>query len=243
MLHIAVCDDISEHLQHSQNMIQDILASKEINCEIYPFHTSEDLLQSIRDKKIRPEIAVLDIELNGESGINLAKKMNQYLPTCQIIFLTNYIDYASDVYEAEHVWFVTKKKADRYLEPALDKAIAVLTESSTHIQGIIVRNQGKSIVVPLNTILYISRVGRKAQIKCMHQEYYDSRRPVDLIPRQLESTFLQCHQGYWVNINMIEELDHNEFVLKGGVRTPISRNFRDSARQRFFEIYHYPGAE
>ena len=38
-------------------------------------------------------------------------------------------------------------------------------------------------------------------------------------------------------ISKIRELDGHEFVLTDGTRIPISRGFRDKAREAFFETF------
>ena len=34
--------------------------------------------------------------------------MKQYAPFCQIIFLSSYLSYATEVYETEHIYFILK---------------------------------------------------------------------------------------------------------------------------------------
>jgi len=176
--------------------------------------------------------------MDGENGIQLAKKLNEKVPDCRIIFLTSYIDYAPEVYETQHVWFVVKNRADEFFEQAVHKALASIAEDSTAAPDIMIRENGRQILVPVRDILYIGKVGRKAQVHCADRDYYDTRRPAQLIPESLSGRFLRCHQGYWVNFQMINELDHEEFVLQGGDRIPISRTYRDAARKAFFEQYH-----
>ena len=236
MLNIALCDDNPVHLEDVRIRMQEIMADKETS-EICSFSSAEEVLSQVEDGWI-PQIAVLDIELDGENGILLAKKLNEIVPDCRIIFMTSYIDYAPEVYETSHIWFVIKTRADEYFEPAVNKALASLTEEAPAVPGILIRENGRKILVPLEEILYIGKVGRKAHVHCDHRDYYDTRRPVQLIPEYLTDCFIQCHQGYWVNFRMISELDHDEFVLKEGTRIPISRTFRDAARKAFFERYH-----
>ncbi len=237
MINVALCDDNPLHLNDIKEKVQHILGRTEPDFELSTFTSAEDLLDSI-ENGAKPQIAVLDIELEGENGISLAKKLNKRLPECRIIFLTNYPKYASEVYETRHTWFVIKKQADLYLESAITKALNSVADDDPAVLGILVRENGKTVLVPLKEILYIGKVGRKAHVHCIDRDYYDSRNPSHLIPDTLADHFLRCHQGYWVNFRMIEELDHEELVLSGGLRIPISRTFRDSVRQTFFSRYH-----
>lgn len=237
MLKITVCDDNPVHLKIAETMVKSSLDSAGEAYAVQPFTEPGMLISEIEGNGYAPDIAVLDIEIGEEDGIVLAKRLNSLIPQCRIIFLTSYLNYAQDVYEAEHIWFVVKKDAEKYFDTAMKKALRSLQERESAVPGIIVREKGSSIFVPLDQILYISKVDRKAQVRCLNRDYYDTRRPAVLIPDALMTSFIRCHQGYWVNAAKIEELDHETFILTGGMQVPISRTFREEARRCFFDRY------
>lgn len=235
MLKIAVCDDDPVHLERAEALVNRSLEQENIRYSVQPFSSASLLLSEIEKNGYCADIAVLDIEMKGEDGITLAKKLNQILPLCRIIFLTGYLDYAMDVYAAEHVWFVVKSTAEKYFPGAMKKALQSLNGQENSQSVIVIRQKGSSIAVPLEEILYISKVLRKSCVFTVNGEYYDTRRPALLIPEHLLSRFIRCHQGYWVNVRMIRELDHDEFVLTDGSRIPLSRGFKEEARKSFFD--------
>ncbi|MBR4444808.1 MAG: response regulator transcription factor [Solobacterium sp.] len=239
MLTIVLCDDIELHLKKAEQLVSEIMEKQDIPYEIRLFHDAETMLSHVEFNEVSPDIAILDIEMDGENGISLAKKLNQAVPKCPVIFLTSYVDYASTAYEAEHIWFVVKNRTEEYLEPALKKALAVYRNSQNRTIGILVRDNRKATVIPLEKILYISKVGRKAQIRCTDGEYFDTRSPSAMIPEELSAYFMRCHQGYWVNFKMIRELDKDELVFPGDIRVPISRRYREEVRRKFFDSYHF----
>lgn len=236
-LNIAICDDNSTHLKLAEDLVTSYLDQDHKSYLIQLFSSAEELLSEINKDHYCPDIAVLDIELGGEDGISLAKRMNQLVPMCRIIFLTGYIDYAPDAYEADHIWFVVKKTSDRYFPSAMKKALQSLDGSQGTVSNIIIRENGKTIAVPVSQIIYISKVSRKSLILCKDREYYDTRRPALLIPKELTDQFIHCHQGYWINISMIRELDHDMLVLEDGARIPVSRTHKDEVRKRFFDHF------
>ena len=233
---IALCDDDPRHLELSYKMTAEALAQHGVSFETERFASAEELLQEINEHDYQPNIAILDIEMTGEDGISLAKDLNKIVPACRIIFLTNYIDYAPDVYETEHIWFVVKNRAQEHFASAIEKALNSFKEEN---KTIMIRENGSLKAIDLNQILYITKVRRKSQIHCVDRDYSDTRRPALLIPEELSDEFIRCHQGYWVSIQMIKELDHDEFVLTNNERIPISRSFKEDARKRFFRRYHF----
>ena len=183
------------------------------------------------------DIAILTVESDDMRAIALAKSINYLHPTCQIIFLFSDVSVSAEVYEAEHVWAIQKNNVTQYLERSISKCLKNLSECKTRKPGLFIRENGKTVLIPISEILYISKVGRKSIIKGLFQDHFDARNPAQLIPPLFTDCFLRCHQGYWVNLNMISELDHEEFVLQDGSRVPIGRVFRMDARKRFLQQF------
>ena len=64
---------------------------------IYPFQYANDLLEFA--KKTPCDIAFLDIEMNGESGIEVAKKLKEKQKEIGIIFVTGHSNYALEAFQ------------------------------------------------------------------------------------------------------------------------------------------------
>ena len=52
----------------------------------------------------------MDIELPDMTGIEVAKEINYLVPYCYIVYVTNHVDYFTDVYSTEHQYYVLKKE-------------------------------------------------------------------------------------------------------------------------------------
>ena len=232
MLKIAVCDDNPLHLKRTADLVQNELSSWELEIEL--FSVADHFMKLIEEDNYKPDIAILDVQLGGESGIERAKRLNSLVPECKIIFLTGFADFAPASYEARHVWFVLKSSAEKFLGPALHRALE-LSEHESSVVGIAVRTGRRSFFLPLGDILYIERYARKTRIICKTADYLVSASPASVIGKRSAPYFIRCHQGYWVNLRQIKALERDEFVLSDGTRIPISRGFREVARSRFFE--------
>ncbi|MBQ5987669.1 MAG: response regulator transcription factor [Clostridia bacterium] len=230
---IAVCDDNPLHVKHTAALVQDALPGAETDLVIYT--DAAAFRTAIEAGELKPDIAVLDIEMEGIDGIRIAELINRVVPGCQIIFLSGHADFASEVYTTRHVWFVTKNRADEYLKPALHRAMDNLSERQPQA-GLTFRTDGRTVVLPLREVLYIERVGRRSRVVARSSEYLSAQPPV-LLLGTAASAFLRCHQGYWVRLNRVISLDHTEFVMENGDRIPISRTFRDAARTAFFDLH------
>ena len=116
MLTIAVCED---NPITSEEICQKIKQYSPMEAQIFSFSDDSDILAAVRERQFEPHIVFMDIELQGSSGIQTAKNITSLLPDCQIIYITNYVDYASQVYESSHIYFILKSQTDTYLPKAL----------------------------------------------------------------------------------------------------------------------------
>lgn len=231
---IAICDDNELHARYAEKMIREAFPDESLEILLYAGGAS--LLGSLKTEGRQPDLAILDVELNEENGILIASELNRIIPSCGIIFLTGYSEYASDAYTTRHVWFVLKEKADVFLIQAVKRALFE-KKPEPCMEPVVIRSDGKSFSIPADDILYIDRYGRKARIFTADGLYETGKSPARLIPESAERRFVRCHQGYWVNLAHISALEHDEFVLDNGVRIPISRTRKAEARSRFFDRY------
>ena len=121
MLKIAVCDNNPIQCVKIRDMAY---SSLHIPAEITTFTSAIDFLEHISMSTSHYHIVLIDIELGTESisGITLAEKLNLINPNTQIIFVSQYLQYASSVYETNHVYFIYKQQLQEYLPRALTAA-------------------------------------------------------------------------------------------------------------------------
>lgn len=231
MLTIVICDDNEVHLQRAASMTWEIAAGSEP--EILLYRDTGTLLTDMREETISPDIAVLDIKMDGMDGIALADTVNRILPQCQIIFLSGFADYAPEVYSTEHVWFVLKDRAEEYLPAAIRKALQSISDRETD-RVLVFRKDRKTHMVAFDDVIAVERVGRKFRILCRGEIYTDVSLVTDLLDPHIAQQMIRCHQGYWVSEKHIRMLDHNELVMDTGTRVPISRTYRSQVRECFF---------
>lgn len=232
MLNIAICDDEPLHLKNAERIIGAKLEA--YSPEIDTFPSAESLLQSMSEGDYAPDIAVLDIELGSTDGISLAKELNRIAPRCKIIYLTNYINYAPDVYFTDHTWFVMKRDIEKTIGPALEKAIIYLTSNISSNPSLTVKTRGTVKLIPVSQVLYIELTDRKTRIVTESGDAVTGHHPKELLANIPENCIVRCHQSIHVNIDKIVSIEKNDLVLSDGCRIPVSRTYRSDVKKRFF---------
>ena len=107
MIKIAICDDERELREVTAARLREYFAEEAL---IAPFESGETLLRAVREENCCYQLAVLDIELGEMNGIAVGEALNRLLPTCQIIYLTGYLDYAPDAYAPRHTYYVYRPR-------------------------------------------------------------------------------------------------------------------------------------
>lgn len=163
------------------------------------------------------------------SGIELAQHLHEKLPRCQVIFVSSFLDYATSVYDVEHVYFILKSQMAQRLGPALRRAMDALGAVRADL---LLERDGASYRVPVSEVLYAERVLRKTRVVTTRGDFMTQRTPAQLLEES--RGFIRCHQSYWVNLSRIRCIRDGAFVMESGGCVPISRTYQHPAREAFF---------
>ena len=233
MLSVVICDDNIIDAQFSARKIGAVLADEQPECRC--FSHPEELLSAVERGGCRPDIAVLDIEMDSEmDGIDLAERLNRLVPDCAIIFLTGYEDYCSDVYRTEHLFFVGKARVDQYLPTALEKAVQRVRSRSGERALFRFSINGTFYCVPADQVLFLEHKLRKTQLVTAETRYAVSDSPGRLIEESGSKAFIRCHQNFWVNAKYVRSVNAREIRLTSGDCVPVSQSRAQSAKAAYF---------
>lgn len=228
MTKIAICDDDPQCLAWIQNLI--LLRGNCTLPELKIFSGSRALISAITEDGYLPNIAVLDIVMPGDNGIELAKQLNLVCPSCSIIFLSAHLSLATEVYETRHSYFVLKNQAEGKISAAIKKAL----EEQTSRENICIRCNGREQLLPVSEVLFMERKLKKTSVvQLSGYEYLVSAKPDELLQPLKASPFVRCHQSYWVNLEYISSMSAESFLLTTGQAVPISRSRRAEAKAAF----------
>lgn len=228
MISILICDNNPIFADYLKKEVLEVLSSP---CEVTVCHSKEELRQQAVSAP--PRIALLDIHLDDslDNGITLAKELFPIGCETSVIFITGYVEYVSDVYETEHIYFIKKPVSREYLEKALSKALSGEKSKSTVFS---VRINGATQLVDLREILFMESFYRKIRFHLWNEsiECYGS---FSNLPEFVREHMIHCHKSFLVNPDYIRTMDHQKFLIKDGTSVPISRSRYTSSRQAFLD--------
>ena len=229
MVHIAICDDDYKQSQKTEKLILE--KAERFSPETELFSDGTELIKAVKNGGYTPDLAVLDIHMPGNSGIEVAKMLNLLIPECSIIFLTSFLGYATEVYETRHNYFILKSELEERIDAALTKVLA------DRAQELRIRfREGRMVqTVTASEILYLERILKKtAIVLCSGKKHFTAAKAEELLNDVPPGRFVRCHQSFWVNVEKIAGMKTESFSLVNGEEIPISRSRKKEAKEAFF---------
>ncbi len=232
MLTIAIVDDNDFDREECDRVLQSYAKSRQQHLQTRLFHSEKPLF--LQDPDWIPDCVFLDIVMDDNSprGIETGRKINERWPYCQIVYLTDYIVYASDVYRSRHTYFVTK----RDFSNKVDEIFEIIGESYRNRNRRISFQTVNRSMVSLYTkdILLFERNLRKTIVLTEDQEYEITESLAELQNNQPGAMFCRCHNSFLVNLIHVREMNGDSFVLRNNMSVPISRRHKQEARDQFY---------
>lgn len=225
---IAIIDDEKAFAERLNSYVLKLFAEKHTAVDVTVTDDSESILYNGK----LYDVILLDIEMPGCSGINLASKLNEQKGGSDkpyIIFVTNRDGLVFDALKQQPYSFVRKSHLED-LEPCFDRLIT-FCESDIYYPI----KSGRDIeCVALKDIFYLEKQKNYVIYHTAHGTILE-RTTLDKKSDLLNTGFLRTHIGYMVNTRFIEKIQTRDIILSDGKMIPLSRKYSDAVRKQFFE--------
>lgn len=230
-MRIAVIDDNKEY---SDYLTEEILTwftetKSTFKTSITPL-TPGDFLTRLEKHECNFDIIFLDIKLGAYNGIDLANMVNQINPKCCIVFITNYLNLATEVYDVQHTYFILKTELKKRLPLALEKTIETVLSFKEKNYFLIMHNSHK-IRLDSEDLIYAEVYGRKLTLHLTKEELtcnYTLKNLHSQLP-----DFLRIHNSYLVNPAFVRSLTKDSCLLNTQTTLPVSRTFQKKASESY----------
>ena len=227
VLRIAVCDNNEPALDYLCQCLVELYGS---NFHIEKFSKADDLLDRLLDTAF--DILLLDINLGSHNGVEIAKQIKERHSHIKIIFITGYIYYARDIFEAEPTYFLVKPVDTLSVKKAIDKALEKIENEKSHT--ITISSKGAVERVATGSILYMESKGRVVRIY-EGKNTYSIYAILDELEKKLPNHFVRCHQSFIVNMKMVRHMGKQSFQLRNGDSVPISQRRYKQTKSTFLK--------
>lgn len=239
---IAICDDEKTELDKTAKMLNDYKAEwfereySKLDCKVERYANAEELLYRVREENYVPDLILMDIYMQGMTGIEAAKVLRNMGIESKIIFLTTSREHALDAFRVDATQYLTKPvKADQ-LYSLLDRLFA---DMATEKKYIVVQANKRAYRVAAHDIVYC-----EAQRKNQHMYLSDGTQLcLHMSMAGLEELLsayreiVRVGNSYIVNLRHIEGLNGQELQMDTGRKLYVSRGSYQSLREQYFSYY------
>ena len=233
-MRLGICDDERRDIQKVIKYLKQM--SLIYSCDIKIYEPNA-LLLDVEEGVFNCDILIMDVAFKSLDidGITLAIKINQALPVCEIIYLTNMIEYATLVYETKHCYFILKKDMEDVLERAVKKALD--SYQNREDKGFLtILCEGHKVYINEKDILYIEREGRRVNIVTNGRKS-NCYQSLNRLQEILDKSIIRVHGGYMVNLKNVCYVGNKNLELTCGVSIPIGRTYEKEVRRQYKDFY------
>ncbi len=232
---IAVCDrNVSE-----ANILQEYLQQLVPGVNVRMFDKTDVLLQTIRKGRNPYKAVFLRMEAVGMDGIAAAReirRIDQFVPLIIVCGSEKYYKEAFEVFAWQYLLSpISFKDVEKAVYP-LKRLWGDMEERVLYY-----RYRSQIYTLPHSRIQYISSNLHTVNFHLNDGTSVHCRGKLGTFEEQLkDSSFVRCHQSFFVNMDAITTMKNDSFVVKGGI-VPISRSYIKDVQTQYSEYIRKRG--
>ncbi len=228
---VSVVDDSASDREYIAALVRRWAAEAGHTAVVSVFPSAEAFLFAYEDSPF--DMLLLDIEMGGLNGVELAKAVRQKDGTVQLVFITGYPDFIAEGYEVSALHYLMKPVSYEKLYTVLDKAASNLAKEEKRLCVVYDR---MTDFVPLSQIFYLEAQKQYVMIYAAGGSY---RRKGSLaeLERELDEYFFKCQRSFLVNLRYVVRVKRDCVVLKDGTEVPISRGMAEKIGKEIIRLF------
>ena len=231
-LKIAVCDDEHEQTEYTRMLVSRWAGENNITAAVEMFDSAESFKAAWSESQAF-DILLLDIEMGGQNGVELAREIRRSDAKLAIIFITGFVDYMPEGYDVSALHYLIKPIKEAKLFEVLDKAVKNLSKDTEFLALNINR---KDIFVPLHDIMYIEASLNYVIINTV-TEQYKVKMSLTEIEDKLGGGFFKCTRSFVVGLRYIHTITKKEIILTNGDSVPLARGLYQALNDAFIKYF------
>ncbi len=227
-LRVAAVDDLPKDLVLLQVDLEE-LAKERFQLDFFGFSSGEALLKDFAPGRF--DLILLDIFMEGVSGLDTAQEIRRLDPHCLIVFLTSSPDFAWQAFPLHPFDYLLKPYQLQRLQDLLDEALRVLDITQPEI---VLRLARHSMSLPLANIAYamaqnhsVVLMTHVGEVRCI-----DTFRTIHDQLLQ-DERFMECNRGIVVNMDAVLQFDESCIRMTDGRQFAV----RQKSKKQLFTAF------
>lgn len=220
MLRVAICDD-EKILIEIEEVVRRFFRLNCIDSKITTYQSGENLQYDLKDG-ITYDLFLLDIEMPGIDGMELAKEIRERIPSAKIIFITSHPEYAITAYEYSVFRYIQKTMLHEKLFLALEDYYKLYALERKEYYMIEIKNYLEKI--PYRSIFYILKEGKYSVLYLEGGRTVSVRKPLKQVFEELsQEYFYFADRGCIINLANVVGMDTEKILFPGQQNVTINK--------------------
>ncbi|WP_440895211.1 LytR/AlgR family response regulator transcription factor [Amphibacillus sp. Q70] len=230
---VALLDDEIVQIDLLKKRFKEYEQDHNVSFQFLTFESAEAFLfYFAEDKAI--DLLVLDIEMDGMNGMELAQLLRKQKHDIKLLFVTGYTDYIAEGYEVSAIDYILKPVKKEKFYRVIDRFRKLTPKKN---ETILIETSEEKIKLNLETILSLEADGHQTIITTT-EGMFQAIAGLGSFEDQLSSElFIKPHRSYLVNLAQIKKITKKDLYLDNDSMIPVSRRLYKEVNQAFIH-YH-----
>jgi two-component system LytT family response regulator len=204
----------------------------------------DSALKEIR--RLKPELVLMDIQMPGLTGLQVARALAGETPRPAVIFTTAYDEHAVTAFELHAVDYLLKPFSRERFTEAVTRALkagsaslehAVEALGGTPLARVLVQDQGKIFPLQVDAIEYLRSDSKYTALASRGKTFLVRVAITALEPRLDPARFVRVQRGCIVNLDFVEAMTPDEnsrlvVKMRDGTQLTASREMSKKLREQ-----------
>ncbi len=226
MIRIAICDDSVEHVERLERCLEKF--HDVIETEV--FYRGSEMLSYIRDQREKYHLYMMDIDLNGENGVDIARQIRRQDDGCLIVFVTSYPEYVYDIFDINVFDYIVKPVGKERINRLMKRVMERLNR-----QGRIFYYHFNKVSYGLDTdnIYLFQKNRRQVEIHTREGNVLYTYMKMEEIMMQLGNrSFVRVGYSCIVNLKYVEKIVGSVIYIENGMHVNIARKQLQEVKEK-----------
>lgn len=199
-------------------------------CSVQYLYGPSALEASLQSDSGGADVLITEIELRGKNAIDIVAENLQNSSPLQVVYMTEKMDFCTDVYRTRHSGFLVKPIRLEKLKMSMEWALQTLKTRKS--EGVMLQRAGNMYVVSPQSILFAESSGRLMTV-VTDTEKIEIYGKISDLAAKVDQRFIQCHKSYLVNMERVKQYCGDFFLMENGSMVPVSQSRRKVIRESF----------
>ena len=237
MYRIALCDDEQAEAMKTKGMLNNYRKSHpQLDFEIGIFDNAERLLLKVKEG-YGPDLILMDIYMEGRTGIEAVRELHEMGNKSRVIFLTTSEKHAVEAFRLEAAQYLVKPVSEADFFSVIDKQIEILSKERQKYVALQMDNRTFRVMV--YDIVYCESQGKRQYLHLTD----GTQLCVRMSMTGLEELFLPYEEivrigkCYIINMDHVEGLNSRAVQMDNGQQLFLPRGAYQSLRKQYITYY------